>query len=249
MAMGGLLSQLPVQAATSAMGQTLFDGAQRNLVPSAALGWSGFLDLRFMAESLGVLLLAAILGALIGFHPATKRRIDHLHEADMAHVFVMYAVIGAVIGVAVREYGTVVGVVVFGIGGLIRFRSSTDSTRDTVRLITVTLAGLIAGLGLLHFAVMTTLFAFALIYFFDTSPACRIRIEGLPMDRAADCAAAYRELLTVHRCRIIAEHRSREKDRIEFVFRLPRRSTRDHLDVALSGIAADLRGDVDWEIS
>ena len=88
-----------------------------------------------------------LLGALIGYHPATRRTIDKLHEADMPHVYVMYAVIGAVIGVAVREFGTVVGVVVFGIGGLIRFRSSTDSTRDTVRLIIVTLAGLIAGLG------------------------------------------------------------------------------------------------------
>ena len=104
----------------------------------------------------------------------------------------MYAVIGAVIGVAVREFGTVVGVVVFGIGGLIRFRSCTDSTRDTVRLIIVTLAGLIAGLGLLHFAVMITLFAFVLIYVFDTSPPFRIRIEGIAEGRTADCAEAYR---------------------------------------------------------
>ena len=126
------------------------------------------------------MLLATLLGALIGYHPATRRTIDKLHEADMPHVYVMYAVIGAVIGVAVREFGTVVGVVVFGIGGLIRFRSSTNSTRDTVRLIIVTLAGLIAGLGLLHFAVMITLFAFALIYVFDSSPPFRIRIEGLP---------------------------------------------------------------------
>jgi hypothetical protein len=219
------------------------------LAPSAALGWGGFLDLRFMAAALGVLLIAAALGAIIGFHPATKRTVDNLDEAELAPVFVMYAVIGAVIGVAVREYGTVVGFVVFGIGGLLRFRSATDSTRDTVRLITVTLVGLIAGLGLLHFAVMTTLFAFALIYIFDSSPACRIRIEGLPMDRAADVAAAYREQLKVHRCKIIAERRSLEKKRIEFVFRLPRRGTRDQLESALSGIPADLRGHVDWESS
>src|SRR4029077_4153464 len=88
-------------------------------------------------------------------------------EADMPHVYVLYAVIGAVIGVAVREFGTVVGLVVFGIGGLLRFRSVADSTRDTVRLIIVTLAGLTAGLGLLHFAVIVTLFTFALIYVSD----------------------------------------------------------------------------------
>ena len=166
----------------------------------------------------------------------------------MPHVYVMYAVIGAVIGVAVREFGTVVGVVVFGIGGLIRFRSSADSTRDTVRLIIVTLAGLIAGLGLLHFAVITTLFAFVLIYVFDTSPPFRIRIEGLPKDRTADCADAYRGVLKEQGCKIIAEHRSHEKERIEFVFRLSRRCTRDQLEAALRRIAAELRGDVDWEV-
>ena len=166
----------------------------------------------------------------------------------MPHVFVMYAVIGAVIGVAVREFGTVVGVVVFGIGGLIRFRSSTDSTRDTVRLIIVTLAGLVAGLGLWHFAVIITVFSFALIYVFDSSPPFRIKIEGLPKGRTADCAAAYRGTLKVQGCSIIAEHHSAEKERVEFVFRLSRRGTRDRLEAELRKIAAELRGEVDWEV-
>ena len=234
-----------LKADADSAGQVLFGGSH---APAAALGWSGLLDVRFILSSLGILLLATLLGALIGYHPATRRTIDKLHEADMPHVYVMYAVIGAIIGVAVREFGTVVGVVVFGIGGLIRFRSSTDSTRDTVRLIIVTLAGLIAGLGLLHFAVMITLFAFVLIYFFDTSPPFRIRIEALPKGRTLDCACAYREILKAHGCSIISEHRSAEKERVEFVFRLPRRSTRERLDSELCGIAAELRGDVDWEV-
>jgi hypothetical protein len=234
-----------LKADAESAGQALFDGSH---APAAALGWSGLLDVRFILSSLGILLLATLLGALIGYHPATKRTIDKLHEADMPHVYVMYAVIGAIIGVAVREFGTVVGVVVFGIGGLIRFRSSTDSTRDTVRLIIVTLAGLIAGLGLLHFAVMITLFAFVLIYFFDTSPPFRIRIEALPKGRTLDCACAYREVLKAHGCSIISEHHSIEKERVEFVFRLPRRSSRMRLDAELCAIAIELRGDVDWEV-
>jgi hypothetical protein len=225
--------------------QTLFDAAN---APAAALDWSGMTDLRFAGAAIGILLLATLLGALIGYHPATRRKIDGLHEADMPHVYVMYAVIGAVIGVAVREFGTVVGVVVFGIGGLLRFRSATDSTRDTVRLIIVTLVGLIAGLGLLHFAVIITAFTFVLIYVFDTSPPYRIRVEGLAKDRAASCAEAYRGILKGHGCRIIAEHHSLEKARIEFVFRLPRRSTRERLDGELRTIAVDLRGEVNWEV-
>jgi len=61
-------------------------------------------------------------------------------------------------------------------------------------------------------------------------------------------AGAYREVLKAHGCSIISEHRSAEKERIEFVFRLPRRSTRERLDAELCAIAAELRGDVDWEV-
>ncbi len=230
---------------TSALNQALFGGGQ---APPVALLWAGFTDVRFILNSLAILLLASLLGALIGYHPATRRTIDKLHEADMPHVYVMYAVIGAVIGVAVREFGTVVGVVVFGIGGLIRFRSSADSTRDTVRLIVVTLAGLVAGLGLLHFAVIITLFCFALIWLFDSSPPFRIRIEGLAWEHCTDCSAAYRGILNAHGCSIISEHHSTEKERIEFVFRLPRRSNRERLEAQLRTIAAELRGEVDWEV-
>jgi hypothetical protein len=225
--------------------QALFDGTHG---PAAALDWSSLTDVGFIAPSVGILVLATVLGALIGYHPATRRTIDGLHEADMPHVYVMYAVIGAVIGVAVREFGTVVGLVVFGIGGLLRFRSVTDAARDTVRLIIVTLVGLIAGLGLLHFAVIITLFTFALIYLFDTRPPYRIRVEGLARDRAGSSAEAYRGILKRHGCSIIAEHHSLEKARIEFVFRLPRRSTRGRLEEELSNIAAEFRGEVNWEV-
>lgn len=236
---------LHLDAEKAASGQALFDGTHG---PIAALDWSGLTDVHFIANSVGILLLASLMGAMIGYHPATRRTIDGLHEADMPHVYVLYAMIGAVIGVAVREFGTVVGVVVFGIGGLLRFRSATDSTRDTVRLIIVTLMGLTAGLGLLGFAVIITLFSFALIHVFDTRPPYRIRVEGMTKDRTGSCAEAYRGILKAHGCSIIAEHHSLEKARIEFVFRLPRRSTRARLDGELSAIAADLRGEVNWEV-
>ena len=49
-------------------------------------------------------------------------------------------------------------------------------------------------------------------------------------------------------CSIIAEHHSVEKERVEFVFRLPRKSTRERLNAELCTIAAEVRGDVDWEV-
>jgi hypothetical protein len=223
----------------------LFEGPQGPLNP---VGWSGFTDMRFMADSFAALLLAILLGAVIGFHPTVPRTKDQLREAEMPKIFIIYAFIGAVIGVTVREFGMVIGVVVFGIGGLIRFRTDTGSTRDTGRLIIVTLAGLTAGLGLPHFAVITTAFAFVLIYLFDTSPACRVKIDQLPPDRMADSADAYRAILKAHGCKIIAEHSSLPKSRVEFVFHLPRRGNRQNLHAALCEAPADLHGDIDWEV-
>jgi hypothetical protein len=204
--------------------------------------------MHFMAESVGALLLAIGLAAVIAFHPTTPRTVDQLHEADMPKVYIMYAFVGAVIGVTVREFGMVIGVVVFGIGGLIRFRTNTDSTRDTGRLIIVTLTGLIAGLGLPHLAVITTAFAFLLIFLFDTNPACRVKIDQTPADRMAEYADAYRGVLTGHGCKIITEHKTPAKGRVEFVFRLPRRGTRERLHAALCELALEPRGAIDWEV-
>src|SRR5207253_659916 len=95
---GLLLCLLLAPGLASAAG--LFDGPSGQL---AAAGWAGFLDAKFMANSLGALLLATALGAAIGYHPMTPRTVDTLTEADLPKVFVMYAFVAAVIGVTVRE--------------------------------------------------------------------------------------------------------------------------------------------------
>lgn len=239
----GLLLLVPQAALAQAQG--LFDGPRGQL---AAAGWAGFLDMHFMADSLGALALAAVLGALIGYHPMTPRTVDTLREADLPKVYILYAFVGAVIGVTVREFGMVIGVVVFGIGGLIRFRTDTGSARDTGRLIIVTLSGLIAGLGLPHFAVITTLFAFVLIFLFDQRPYCRVKVSELPQGRVAESAAAYRAILAQKGCKIVGERKSFNKDRVEFVFRLPRASARDQIHADLCAIAPEFRGEIDWEV-
>ena len=240
-----LMAFLAPRVALAAGKGMLFDAPQGPISP---VGWAGFMDMRFMADSFAALALAIVLGAVIGYHPTTPRTIDRLREADMPKTFIIYAFIGAVIGVTVREFGMVIGVVVFGIGGLIRFRTDTGSTRDTGRLIVVTLAGLTAGLGLPHFAIITTAIAFVLIYVFDTSPACRVKIEQLPPERMGECADAYRAALTARGCRIITEHKSVPKGRVEYVFRLPRRGTQESLHAALCEVNAELGGEIDWEV-
>jgi hypothetical protein len=212
-----------------------------------AVGWSGFLDFPYLLTSLGALLLATALGALIAFHPTSRRTVDTLAEAELPKVSIMYALVGAVVGVIVLEYGIVVGFVVFGLGGLMRFRTDTASTRDTGRLIIITLVGLISGLNLPHFAVLAALFAWVLIYVFDGHPVCSLEVHEVP--RVKESAQAYRAALVGLGCKIISENKSFSKKRIDLVFRAPRNATQSGLHAALEEqVPPDLRGEIDWEV-
>ncbi len=231
-------------AAAGAQGAAVFEAQAFN--PS---GWSGFLDWAFMLKSLGALALATALGALIAFHPMTRGTVDTLEEAELPKVTIMYAVVGAVIGVAVLEFGMVIGFVVFGIGGLMRFRTDTASTRDTGRLILVTLLGLICGLDLPHFAVLAAAFAFVLIAVFDAQPICRVVVKELPEGGVSQAAEAYRTKLAACGCKIVSERKSFSKQRVEFVFRTPRNGARERIHAELALLTpVELRGEVDWEV-
>jgi hypothetical protein len=246
-ALGLVQPMLLAHGMGAAMGQGggLFDPTTGRLTPP---DWSGFLDTHFMIDSLAALALATVLAALIGYHPMTPRTVDTLSEADMPKVHIMYAFVAAVIGLAVREFGMVIGFIVFGLGGLIRFRTDAGSARDTGRLIVVTLVGLVAGLGLPALAVITTAFVYCLIFLFDARPASRVRVEALPEGQLIAAAAAYRGVLEGQGCKIISERKSFTKSRVDFVIRPPRATNRDHLHAALCEVHTDVRGEVGWEV-
>ena len=205
---------------TALQGSNPFNIAPEMLSLSSA-GWRGFLDGSYMLESFAELILAVVLGMAIAFHPTTKRTVDTAEEAELPKVYIMYALIGAVIGVVVLKYGTVIGIVVFGLGGLMRFRTEASSTRDTGRLIIVTLVGLISGLNLPQFAVLATAFAWVLIYIFDGHPVCSLEVSEIPKGRLKDAADAYRRVLAELDCKLISERKSFGKSRLNYVFRAP----------------------------
>ena len=214
-----------------------------------SIGWAGFLDTAGLTQSFLALILAIFLGAVIAFHPTTARTVDTRAEAELPKVLIMYALVGAVVGEIVLEYGMVVGFVIFGLGGLMRFRTDAASTRDTGRLIMVTLVGLISGLNLPHFAVMATVFAWVLIYVFDGHPVCELEVNEVPKGKVKESSDAYRATLGALGCKVISEDRSFSKNRITFVLRAPRNQSQAQLTAALcEQVPADVRGELDWEV-
>ena len=211
-------------------------------------GWSGFLDLGFLAHIVLTLLLATVLGAVIAWHPRHVEAADSLAEIDAPKVYVFYAVIGAIIGILVVEYGLVVGFVLFGIGGLMRFRTELASANMTGRVILVTLVGLSAGLDLPHVAVIATAFGFMLISVLQARRIYRIDVRAIAAERVAESTAAYRHRLESLGCRVFAERKNPLKQHVAFIFSGPRGARRAELEAALDrDIDPALRGAVDWE--
>lgn len=211
-------------------------------------GWHGFVDVAFLLNAALTLTLAALLGVIIGHHPRRVSAADTLEEVKAPKVYTMYAVIGAIIGIMVLEYGLVVGFVVFGIGGLFRFRTDLTSARLTGDGIFVTLIGLCSGLNLPHVAVLATAFGFALIYLLEARVTYRMEILGVHADRLAATAAAHRGVLEQQGCRIMSERKSPGKERIVFIFHAAHRVTRHGLEDLFEKLDPALKGAIDWEV-
>ena len=212
-------------------------------------GWQGFADFGFLVNALLTLTLSAMLGATIAYHPKHRQTADTLEEIEAPKVYITYAVIGALIGIMVVKYGLVVGFVLFGIGGLFRFRTVFRSASLTGRVIFVTLIGLSCGLDLPHVAALATAFGFVLIYVLHAHITYRIDVRALPSGRVAEAAAAYRGVLEQQGCRIMSEKKNPGKKSVTFIFRSARDLTRHHLEELVEAkIDASLTGSLDWEI-
>lgn len=242
-----VLSVLALGFSANSRSQTVFDSLTGNAL-SAGDGWRGFLDVAFLGHTLLTLTLAAILGAVVAYHPKHTAAADTLEELEAPKVYILYAVIGAIIGILVVEYDTVVGLVIFGIGGLIRFRTILRSANLTGRVIFVTLIGLTTGLNLPHVAVLATAFAFVLVYILENRVTYRIDVQALAPEFIAESAAAYRALLEQNGCRVLSERKNPIKQRVTILVSGPVGIRRDELEKKIdAGVESRLKGAVDWQ--
>lgn len=212
-------------------------------------GWLGFADWEFLIGAFLNLTLAAVLGALIGYHPRRVRTADTLAEIEAPKVSIVYGVIGSLIGILVMEYGMGVGLVLFGFGALIRFRTVMQSAQLTGQVIFATLIGLTCGLDLPHVAVLATGFDFVLTFLLEARITYRVDVRGLPLDRYPEAAEAYRAVLAGRHFRVLSETKRPDKGRICFIFRSAVQDTRSHIEGLFEeNVDPSLRGSLDWEV-
>jgi hypothetical protein len=211
-------------------------------------GLAEFTDWQILGGMLGVLALAAVLGAVVAYHPRTYGKALTLEEAEQPKIFIMYAVVGAIIGVVVRAHPTM-AFVFFGIGGLFRFRTDVGPAKDTGRVILVTCIGLTCGLLLFVVAVLGTVFGWVLIWCLERTVAHRVLVKGLDPTVLAKSAEAYEEVLRENGLQIMSQKMNFVKNQVAFIFRAPGKLDREELENLFKDIPPKLQGAVDWEWS
>jgi hypothetical protein len=220
----------------------------QSVVPES--GWEGLLDTPFMVDVLMTLSFSALLGGALAYHPKNTEITRASEGMNSPRVFMLFPVIGAIVGMMVLKYGLVVGFVLFGLGGIVRFRTAFRSPSLTGRIILVTLIGLACGLHLMNIAVVATLFSVVLIYFLDMPMRYRIVVQDLPREHLAEAIAAYREVIDKQGCRVLYEQQNCRKSRVTFVLKCNRVSSGARLEKILETEVDDaLAGVVSWRIA
>ena len=169
-------------------------------------GWTEFTSIWHVLDMTVVLGVALCLGAAIAYHPLTRSKMSSLEELEHPKTFLMYSVVAAVVAQIVMEE-RYMGLVVFGIGGLLRFRTNVGEAKDTGRVILVTVVGLCCGMKLYVVGTMATLVGWIVIYCLERQIAGRVLVKGLDSDRLIGSARAYHDIIAQAGGTIIRERK------------------------------------------
>ncbi|HLU47438.1 MAG TPA: hypothetical protein VK116_05115 [Planctomycetota bacterium] len=194
-----------------------------------------------------ILLIAGALGsgAFLGYHPHYRGRVGSLDDIDLPKIAITYTVVGALVGFLVST-NSYLGLAIFGIGGLMRFRTVLSSAKETGRLILATMIGMIWGVGEWVTALAITAFAWLLVLVLDWHVGYRMIVRGLEgsLERTVE---AYRGVLLDLGCRISQIKQNPTKGQVTFVFKATRRYSREGIqEVFEEEIPPEIRGSIDW---
>ncbi len=208
-------------------------------------GWKAFGSWHYLVQEVVSLLLAAFLSALIAYHPRCRGDVEDPLSYERPKAMVVYGVVAAAIAEIVL-YNPPMAFVVFGIGGLMRFRSVMGSPKDTGRTIAVAVVGLACGLKLFSLAVMMTAFGWILTQVLESRRLLRLELRKLQPDGIEAAAASYCQALEARGCRIRSLRKLPTKSRVVIVALVPHSQDSDELERSL-GVPPELAGNATWE--
>ncbi len=210
-------------------------------------GWAGLSNPWYVIDVLVVLGLAALLGSLLGYHPQVRRKAAGFEQLDQPKAFIMYAMVGALAAMVGREDKNM-AYVIFGIGGLMRFRTDVGEAKDTGRVILATMVGVLVGLKLLAVALLTTAFSWLLLFYLEKERIDQVMVQGIDREHITASSEAYRRALAGFGCKLVSERKNVVKGTIHIAFRAPATLDYEALERHFEqSIEKSFRGSIDWE--
>jgi hypothetical protein len=204
-------------------------------------GMPALADPNRIAKLVLVVLGAAALGAALAFHPFAARG-----SVELPKIVITYTVAGALIAIVVAPIPAM-GFAIFGIGGLMRFRTQLGAAKETGRVILSTLIGLLCGLEFWMAAIVGTAMVWALMWVLESRVHLRMVVRGVDAARIAETADGYSKALRGLRCRFGPPRKNPGKGQVSFNLQIPRTMTAEQIESDLgASIPEALRGTIDW---
>lgn len=182
--------------------------------------WGGFADARLMFRLVVGLLMAVLLTALIAYHPRTRRAGSNPDEIAYPRTLFIYGIVGAMVAEAVVIHPPI-AFVVFGIGGLLRFRTNVGAAADTGQLILVTIIGIACGLHEFPLAVLGTVMGWILLFVLQRKITYIVDVHGVEKDRFRETVQDGREAVEAEGCSVVHVKNRPSKNRITYVVLAP----------------------------
>jgi hypothetical protein len=191
-------------------------GSLNNLQKS----FSHFASPWYALSLLSGLALAAGCASAMAWHPRRSVKSDPVEDLEQRKTLILMGIVGAIVSELVRA-NSAMALVIFGIGGLIRFRTVLDNPKLTGKAILVVVIGLACGLGEFAMAVFITIFAWLLVFWLDSSVGCRIRLKMTAAHNSKDVMLALLDLMRRHKVRVTAANDYEHKRQIVVLGKMP----------------------------
>jgi len=232
--LSGLLQQVEPMAgagASAGKGEAAGGSASAGGGTSAGGGGSGslmnlqkslnhFTNPWYALSLLSGLALAASCASAMAWHPRRSVKSDPVEDLEQRKTLILLGIVGAIVSELVRV-NPAMALVIFGIGGLIRFRTVLDNPKLTGKAILVVVVGLACGLGEFAMAVFITAFAWMLVFWLDSSVGCRIKLKMTASHNPKDVMLALLDLMRRNKVRITAANTYEHKRQIVVLGKMP----------------------------
>jgi len=212
-------------------------------------GWMQLQNAEELIEFLLGIVEAGVFTAAIAFHPVVLNHRRTEADFELPRSTFMYGLVGMTIGFLIVHHGYLIGFVVVGIGGLLRFRTDVHSTLGTTCIIVVTLIGLCVGLDLPVMAAFTSIGACAIMFLVGRENYYTVEIKFEGKSNVSEAVEGIRGQLAGKGFEIRSVNKTKFKPTAEFVLTAKHGVTRETLVREMTAMQSEKANKVaDWHL-